>query len=184
MDLLDALAQTFDHAGKVVAGVGADQLDAPTPCREWDVRTLLAHTMGVIANIGRGARGEKLLADMNAFPLEADLATQFRTEADRTLSAWSVRGLEGEVDIGAGPMPAQIGISINLVDTATHSWDIARATGQDGNLPDELAGTALAVGQGFINDDVRSFAGFEPAVPVAGDAGPTDRLVAFLGRQP
>jgi uncharacterized protein (TIGR03086 family) len=81
-------------------------------------------------------------------------------------------------------MPAQVGIGINLLDTATHSWDIARATGQDANLPDEVAAAALAECQGIVTDDIRKFAGFDPAVPVTRDANPTDQLVAFLGRQP
>ena len=184
MDLLDALSQTFDHTTKIVAGVQNDQLNQPTPCTQWDVRSLLSHMFGVVANIGRGASGQELLADVNSFPLEADRAAQFRAEADRTLAAWTARGLEGEVNIGAGPMPAQAGLSINLLDTATHSWDIARATGQDGNLPDELATTVLAASRGVVSDDVRKFAGIDPAVSVAAGASPTDQLAAFLGRRP
>ncbi len=184
MELLDALSQTFDHTSKVVAGVRADQLDTPTPCREWDVRALVTHTMGVVVNMGRGASGTELLPDINAVSLDADLGAQFRTEADRTLAAWTARGLEGEVNVGAGPMPAPVGISINLLDTATHSWDIARATGQDADLPDALAATVLAAGQNVVTDETRKFAGIDPAIPVGPDAGPTDQLVAFLGRQP
>ena len=47
-------------------------------------------------------------------------------KARPALAAWTARGLEGQIDIGAGPMPAVAGISINLLDTTTHSWDIAR----------------------------------------------------------
>jgi uncharacterized protein (TIGR03086 family) len=184
MELLDALSQTFDHAGVIVAGVKPDQLDEPTPCREWDVRALLAHTVGVVINMGRGAGGEELLADVNSTALESDLGTQFRTEADRTLAAWNARGLDGEVNIGAGPMPAQAGISINLLDTATHSWDIARATGQDTDLPEEVAATVLAAARDIVTDDIRSFAGFDAPVPTAADASTTDQLAAFLGRTP
>ncbi len=184
MELIEALAQSFDHAAKIVGGVQSDQLAASTPCREWNVQQLLSHTMGVVANMGRGARGEALLADVNAFPLETDLGAQFRAETDRTLAAWKARGLDGEVDIGAGPMPVPAGLSINLLDTATHSWDLARATNQDGSLPDELADTVLAVCRGFITDEIRSFAGFAPAVSISSDANPTDQLVAFLGRRP
>ena len=86
MDLLDALSQTFDHATKIVAGVQDDQLDLSTPCQQWNVRTLLSHTVGVVANIGRGAGGRELLADTNSFPLENDRGAQFRAEADRTLA--------------------------------------------------------------------------------------------------
>jgi uncharacterized protein (TIGR03086 family) len=184
MDLLDPLSQTFDHATKVIAGIGADQLDAATPCREWDLRALVTHTLGVVMNMGRGAGGRELLSDINAVPLDPDLAAQFRAEADRTLAAWTARGAEGEVNIGAGPMPVEAGMSINLLDTATHSWDIARATGQDADLPDALAATVLAVSRGFVSDEIRTFAGFDPIVSVGADAGPTDQLVAFLGRRP
>jgi uncharacterized protein (TIGR03086 family) len=183
MELLDALSQSFDHAGKIVGGVQTDQLGAPTPCREWDVQTLVAHTMGVIVNMGRGARGEDLLAP-TSLSLDADLGAQFRAETEGTLAAWTAHGLEGNVNVGAGPMPARAAISVNLVDSTTHSWDIARATGQDEHLPEELAATVLAVGQGFITDDLRKRVGIDPPVPVAPDAGPTEQLVAFLGRQP
>jgi uncharacterized protein (TIGR03086 family) len=184
MDLLDVLSQTFDHASTLADGVRPTQLDARTPCEEWDVRALLSHMMGVVVNMGRGASGDELLSDMNAFQLDDDLGARFRSEADRTLAAWTTRGLEGEVDVGAGPMPAALAVSINLVDTATHAWDLARATGQDGTLPDALAVTVLEVGKGFVTDDTRTFAGIDPAVPVAADASPTHRLVAFMGRRP
>ena len=184
MELLEALALTFDHAARVVAGVQPDQLDGATTCRDWDVRALVAHMTGVVMNMGRGASGAELLADINAVPVEPDFGTQFRGEADRTLAAWVARGLDGEVNVGAVPMPARVGIGINVFDTATHSWDIARATGQDADLPDEVAVAALAACQGIVNDDIRKFAGFDPAVSIAGDASPTEQLVAYLGRQP
>jgi uncharacterized protein (TIGR03086 family) len=183
MELLDALSQTFDHAANIVSGVQTDQLGETTPCRDWDVRTLVAHTMGVIVNMGRGARGEQLL-ERASLPLDADFGAQFRAETDRTLAAWTAHGLDGNVNVGAGPMPARAAISINLVDSTTHTWDIARATGQDERLPDELAATVLAVGQGVVSDDLRKVVGFDPPVPVAPDASPTEQLVAFLGRRP
>lgn len=184
MDLLPALAHAFDHSTKLMGGVQADQLAEPTPCTDWDVQALVRHMTGVVTNIGRGVRGESLLADPNAIELDPDLQAHFRNEADRTLAAWTERGLDGEVNIGAGPMPAQAALGINLLDTSTHSWDLARATGQDAELPDDLAATALAVCQDIVTDEVRGFAGFEPEVPVGGDATPTSRLAAFLGRQP
>lgn len=184
MDLLTALAETFDHTHGVIAGVRADQLANATPCREWDVEALLGHAIGVVAGIGSAVRGDAPPADGAAFVLAADPANQFRTLADSTLAAWRAADLSGEMNIGAGPMPATAALSINLLDTSTHAWDIARATGQPENLPEELAGVVLEVGHGVVSDEVRGFAGFDPAIAVAEHASSTEKLVAFLGRQP
>jgi uncharacterized protein (TIGR03086 family) len=185
MDLLTALAESFDHTHGVIAGVRADQLANATPCREWDVEALLGHAIGVVAGIGSAVRGDAPPADgAAAFVLAADPATQFRTLADGTLAAWRAADLSGEMNIGAGPMPATAALSINLLDTSTHSWDIARATGQREDLPEDLAAVVLEVGHGVVSDEVRGLAGFDPAVAVADDASSTEKLVAFLGRQP
>ena len=109
MEMLEALSQTFDHATKIVSGVSNDQLDSPTPCSEWPLRTLLSHMTGVVVNMGRGAGGSELLPSIEGFVIEPDdLGTQFRTEADRTLAAWRTRGDDDEVNVGAGPMPARV----------------------------------------------------------------------------
>lgn len=183
METLDALAQTFEHAGSVIATVRPDQMEAATPCSEWDVRALVAHTVGVVTNIGNGVRGEEMI-DPNGIAIDDDVAAQFRSAAASTLAAWRSAGLDGETNIGAGPMPASMAVGINLVDTTTHAWDIARATGQPEELPAELAGTVLTVARSFLNDDIRGFAGIDPAVELGAGATPTEQLVAFLGRRP
>jgi uncharacterized protein (TIGR03086 family) len=183
-DLVQALDETFDYAAGVVKGVRPEDLDAPTPCTEWDLRNLLRHMTGVVVNMGRGAAGEELLADLNGYELEDDVGVQFSAELARTLAAWKARGLEGQVDVGAGPMPVPAAISVNLVDTSTHAWDVATATGQDAALPEELAATILGVAEGFVGPELRQAVGIGPPVPVPDDASATDRLVAFMGRRP
>jgi uncharacterized protein (TIGR03086 family) len=182
-DLLQKLGETFDHTEDVLRGVRAEHLDRPTPCPDWDVRALVSHFGGVVVNMGRGAGGEALLAPDEAFPVDDDLAGRFRAEADRTLAAWRAQGLDGEVDVGAGPMPASLAVGVNLVDTSTHTWDVAKATGQPADLPDDLATTVLEAAEGFV-PQLREVVGIAPPVPVGDDASPTDRLVAFMGRQP
>ena len=184
MDLVAALDVAFRHAATVLDGVQADQLDAPTPCTEWDVRALTTHTIGVVTNIGLGVRGEQLLDDVNAVTLDADPAAQFRSAATATLAAWQAADLDGEVNIGAGPMPGMAAASVNLLDTATHSWDLARATGQPEDLPGDLAVQALGAARQIVTPEIRRFAGFSDEVAVLADATPTHQLVAFLGRRP
>jgi uncharacterized protein (TIGR03086 family) len=182
MDPRAQLAEAFDHAHQRIVAIRPDQLDNPTPCAEWDVSALLSHTIGVVQKIGDAVAGNPPAA--GEFTLADDPATQFRAAADAALAAWAGVDLDGVIDIGAGPMPGRAGLSINLLDTATHAWDIARATGQPEPLPEQLAAAVFEACRATISDDVRSFAGFDPAIEVAEDADPTTRLVAFLGRRP
>ena len=183
MEPLDALEESFDHARKIVGGVRPDQYAEPTPCTEWDVRALLTHMVGVMMNMEQGTSGGELVPDVNAVALDTNVATQFGAAADRTLAAWRANGIAGEVNVGAGPMPAALAASINLVDTTAHTWDLARATGQDDTIPDDLAVATLQIAQGFV-DGVREYAGIKPAVTVDAAASPTVKFVAYMGRRP
>jgi uncharacterized protein (TIGR03086 family) len=180
MELLDALEQTFQHAHGVIGNVRADQYDDPTPCPEWAVRDLLGHTIGVVAGLGAAAAGSAPAP----FALGPDPAAQFEQAAASALAAWRTPGiLDQVVDAGPGPMPGRVLAGINLLDTATHTWDIATATGQSAKLPDDVAATALEVSRTTISPEIRA-GRFGPEVPAPAGAGPTEQLVAFLGRQP
>lgn len=180
MELLDALERTFEHAQGVIDNVRADQYDAPTPCSDWVVRDLLGHTIGVVAGIGAAAAG----APAKTFELGADPAMQFREAAEAALAAWGAPGVfDRVVDAGPGPMPGRVLAGINLLDTATHSWDIATATGQPAQLPHDVAEAALEVSRATISPEIRS-GRFGPELQAQSGAGPTEQLVAFLGRQP
>ena len=48
-------------------------------------------------------------------------------------------------------------------------------------MPDELAATVLGICYGLVTDEVRGFAGFDPAVEVGETAGATEKLVTFRG---
>ena len=184
MDPVTALTATFDHTGAVLAGVAADQWDDTTPCAEWDVRALAAHTTGVVENMGRGARGEELLASVNDVELGPDPSARFHSVAAVTIAAWQAVDPDAEIDFGAGPRPARVGMMINLLDTATHTWDVARATGQPEALPDGVAEAALEAARAIVTDDIRGVRGFDPAITLPADATATELLVAFLGRRP
>jgi uncharacterized protein (TIGR03086 family) len=180
MELIEALEHTFDHTQRVIDDVRADQYDDPTPCSEWTVRDLLEHTIGVVAGLGAAASGTPAAA----FVLGPDPAAQFRDAAKAAIEAWRRPGVMDElVDGGPGPMPGRALASINLLDTATHTWDLAVATGQPAQLPDDVARAALEASRATISPEIRP-GRFGPEVSVPTDAGATDQLVAFLGRQP
>ncbi len=180
IDIIDSLEQAFQHAQGVIANVTVGQYNDKTPCDEWTVRDLLQHTISVVAGIGAAASG----APRSSFELGPDPALQFHDAATSNLAAWRTPGaLDRMVDGGPGPMPGKVLAGINLLDTATHTWDLATATGQPSALPESVAASALEASRSIISPDVRS-GRFGPEVSAPADASMTERLVAFLGRQP
>ena len=180
MDITAALEQTFTHTSGVVAGVRPDQLDDPTPCEEWTVHQLLEHMIGVVAGLGTAVGGNP----PQEFVLSADPAAQFDEAAAAALAAWRTPGvLDRIVEIPAGPMPGHVVAGINLLDTATHTWDLATATGQPAELPEPVATAALEASTQIISPEIRA-GRFGPEQSVPAGASPTARLVAFLGRTP
>ena len=178
MELTTALEQTFEHAHGVIANVRPEQYDDKTPCAEWTVRELLEHMIGVVAGLGAAASGQPRAQ----FALGDDPAAQFEEAAAAAVAGWRTPGvMDRIVDGGPGPMPGSVLAGINLLDTATHTWDLATATGQPATLPDDVAVAALEASVATISPEIRP-GRFAPEVTAPDDAGPTERLVAFLGR--
>jgi uncharacterized protein (TIGR03086 family) len=186
VEILKQLECAFDTTGRIVAGVRPDQLSEPTPCKEWDVRTLLGHVTGVVTRFGSTARRESPPDQEPTDEIADDYAGAFRAAAESTLAAWASPGaLDGTCRLPIGlELPATAAASINVVDTLVHGWDMASATGQSVTIDPALAAAALEFCQQAITDDIRNSGSFGPILPVADDAPPTDRLVGFLGRQP
>jgi len=68
-------------------------------------------------------------------------------------------------------------------DVFMHTWDLARATGQDERLDADLCADLLA-GMQQMEAALRSSGHYGPAVPVPDDADPQTRLLGFIGRDP
>jgi len=83
-----------------------------------------------------------------------------------------------------GPLGAATGaewLHARITDLLAHGWDLAQATGQPAELPEDLAEQALPFVQIQLSRQSRT-GRFGPAQPVAEDAPAIDQLVAFLGR--
>jgi uncharacterized protein (TIGR03086 family) len=71
------------------------------------------------------------------------------------------------------------------MELATHGWDLAVATGQAAELDPELAEALLPFAAQMLPPAPRGGElPFEAVVTVDADASPTDRLAAYLGRDP
>jgi len=83
-----------------------------------------------------------------------------------------------------GPLGTATGaerLQIRLYDLLAHGWDLAQATGQSAELPDDLDEQSLAFVCTQLTDQTRA-GRFGPAQIVAERGPAIERLVAFLGR--
>jgi uncharacterized protein (TIGR03086 family) len=68
-------------------------------------------------------------------------------------------------------------------DVFLHTWDLARATGQDESLDPELCAEMLA-GMEPLEELIRNSGQYGPAIAVPEDADAQTRLLGFIGRDP
>jgi hypothetical protein len=95
------------------------------------------------------------------------------TEPDRILSGAPM-----------GPTPlAQLLDQIYVGDIFLHTWDLARASGQEPPLDEETCAAMLA-GMAPIEDVMRGSGQYGARVPVSADRSAMDQLMGFIGRDP
>jgi uncharacterized protein (TIGR03086 family) len=178
------LSRALTSTRSILVAVQSDQLGAPTPCVSWDVRALIDHFIGTTrwwASVI--AADEDLLT--NGAVVESWSAS-YDTNIDLALGAFRTEGaLERTVVLPFGELPGTVVLGLAAIEQFTHGWDLARATGQSTDLDPELAADLLILAREAILGEYRGpneAALFGPIVEPPSNAGPADRLAAFLGR--
>jgi uncharacterized protein (TIGR03086 family) len=184
----DLLARAFASTAGVLSGVDAQELDGATPCASWPVRELVNHVVGGPTYFAVAAEtGQAPAPDETDF-CEGDFVTEFNEGAARAVKAFEADGvMDKMMKLPFGELPGGVFINIAAIDTFTHGWDLAKATGQSTDLDPGLATQLLAIAEGFLSDQLRGPDGqapFGPKVEAPAGSPPADRLAAFLGRQP
>ncbi len=185
----DMLAQAFASTAGVLSGVDAQKMDGSTPCAAWKVRELVNHIVGGTTYFAVTAETGEAPSEGDAPDFcEGDFVTEFNKGAARAVKAFEAPdAMDKTMKLPFGDLPGGVFINIATIDTFTHGWDLAKATGQSTDLDPGLAMQLLAIAEGFLPDDLRGAEGqapFGPKVEVPSGACPADRLAAFLGRQP
>lgn len=183
---VDLLAGVLDKTGDLVAGVGPDQADRPTPCPAYTVADLVDHVVGWVQVFAAGSQGRRPDVDPTAVRAGDDPAAEFRAAADDLVDGWRTHGADRTVRLtGDSDIPAALVFNMTLMEYFTHGWDLAVATGQDVPFSDEEAEATLAAARATLPPEYRGpDKSFGEIVPVPGDAPAVDRAVAFLGRTP
>jgi uncharacterized protein (TIGR03086 family) len=178
MDPIKQLEQLGPHLGGVVAGIRADQLDLPTPCAAFDVRGVLEHVIGGGVAFAAAYRGEEAPAPDLRDPLRS-----FEPALGDLVAAITAPGaLERTVTAPFGEVPGETFCRFVVLDGLVHGWDLAIATGQPYEPPDELVDAAFEFARQSL-DPLRDGNTFAAAVEPAPDASPIERLANYTGRR-
>lgn len=182
-DLTTRYEQALNAFGNLLANVQTEQLSAPTPCPEWDVRALVDHLAWMNEFVAFGAPQDH---DPDREPTVDDLRQRFEASADGLRATLLAPGAaEKTFQMPWGDVTGQQLMTLSLLEHVIHGWDLAHSTGQTVSLDPELYSVALDLAQvamGHVTRGPGHNLGHE--VQVAADAPPSDRLAAFYGRQP
>jgi len=177
--------RALDWTGEVIDAITEDQWAAPTPCEDWDVRTLTNHVVAGnlwAAELARGATIEQVGTRLDGDQLTPTPAAAYRASAELAAAAFEAPGaLDAPCAVSYGPVPGSVYAGHRFLDVLIHGWDLAEATGQSVAMPEDLAETCLAILEPQIELMVAAGA-FAAGPPPPADAGPEVRLLALAGR--
>ena len=181
------MAAAAAEAARVVGNVPHNALDAPTPCGDWDLRTLLNHTILWTAySAERRAHGESVAEELMNKDFTADprFREDYAQQIGKAVTAWSApRAWEGTRSVMGDATPAADVGAMLLMETALHGWDVARATGQEFTT-DEPTAQALADIVQAQAELFRKYQGFADAVEPPSNATAFERALTLSGRDP
>ncbi|MCW2575959.1 MAG: hypothetical protein JWR28_828 [Modestobacter sp.] len=191
-NLTTAVRAASDLAAGPLRAVTPDQLTAPTPCVDYDVRALVDHLAWGAVLSQRSATRTPLERDwssltpapfLDGLPVE-QWAAAVPAELDTAADAWAdPAAWEGETLMGTAPMPAGVVGPMMLAEFVLHGWDLARAIGAPYDVPRGLAEATLAAVQPLAQMG-RDGGWYGPELPVPADASAFDRALALTGRDP
>jgi uncharacterized protein (TIGR03086 family) len=163
-----------------VDGVPEGGWDAPAPCEGWVARDVIDH-VGQTTGFFLGRAG----IEVEIPPASEDPAATWaacRRALEGVLDDPDLAGKEVESAFGTMALQDLIG-GIGVSDLLVHTWDLARATGQDESLDADQAQLTLEALQA-MGDAIRGSGAFGPEVAAPADADLTTRLIAYTGRTP
>jgi uncharacterized protein (TIGR03086 family) len=160
---------------------GTTDWDAPTPVADWRARDIVGHLAtwfpGFLA-----AGGVALAAGPSADDDPVGAWEHHATAVQALLDGGDATSEFTHPHVGAMPL-AQAIDRFYTSDVFMHTWDLARATGQDDTLDaDECA--ALLAGMEPMEQVLRDSGQYGQRVDVRDDAPVQDRLIGFIGRDP
>ncbi|MGN9802880.1 TIGR03086 family metal-binding protein [Micromonospora sp. L32] len=157
--------------------------DAPSPVPGWTARDVVRHLVEWFPPFLAAGAGVELPSGPSV--------------DDDPVAAWQAHcdGVQALLDDPETPQRMLVNRHIGEVpldqaidrfytcDVFMHTWDLARATGQDDRLDTDFCAVLLS-GMEPLEDVIRSSGQYGPGVPTPDDADAQTRLIGFIGRDP
>jgi len=174
-------------AAKAAKAANTRNLEQTTPCPDWDLRTLLNHTiLWTSYSAERRAHGESVADELMTkdFTAEPGYAQAYQAQIAKAVQAWSSpEAWAGDRNVMGSAMPAADIAAMLIMEMVLHGWDVAKATGQAYHCDDAVARNLLKTVEAQ-GDMFRQYQGFAAVVPVPDDATAFDRALSLSGRDP
>jgi uncharacterized protein (TIGR03086 family) len=160
---------------EIADSAAQEDWDGPSPVAEWSARDVVGHLIEWLPGfLGR---------DLPEVDL-SDPAAAWRQRAADIQRLIEDSGDELFHNRHVGELRLADAIDrFYTADVFMHTWDLARALGQEPNL-DEARAAELLAGSEQIEDVLRSSGQYGPRVAVPDGASYQDRLIGFIGRDP
>ncbi len=162
---------------------GTREWNAPAPVEGWTARDVVRHLTEWFPSFLAASSEARLPAGptpdedpVGAWQVQAD-GVQALLD-DPVAAAMPLRNPH----IGELPLATAID-RFYTADVFMHTWDLARATGQDEGLDPDFCAELLA-GMEQMEDVLRGSGQYGPATPVPADADVQVKLLGFIGRRP
>lgn len=182
---IETVAATQRAARSVLGAVSDDELTNSTPCTEWDVAKVIDHLVGSQRWFLQAISTPEADGGTSPEPSQGDYQRAYDEAATSVMVALSADGFASrEVELPFGRFSGAQFMDFVSLETLAHTWDLARATGQDTDLAPGAAEHLLDVARAVMGTEGRSENGnFGAVQPCPTDAPAADRLAAFLGRR-
>jgi len=175
-----------EHASVIVARIAESDLARRTPCASWDLRQLLEHMVG--QHVGFATVVRAGAADASAYAPQPFTPASWSTSVDELLAAFAAADLGAQVVQvelhPTRPLPVEVLVQAQFLDTVVHTWDVAVALGEAFSPEPDVVDAVLRIAQPIPDDERRDRPGAPFARAVPSDGSPWDRTLALLGRDP
>jgi uncharacterized protein (TIGR03086 family) len=182
----ELLDRGLDFFTSIVARLGEDDWERPTPCAGWTARDLLGHvviSMRVGISMMQGQQPASPDAARPGDLVEGDPLEFWRSTVVQARDVLRNADLTLVMETPLGGTVADA-LVIPVIDLYVHAWDLGTVVGIAIEIPVGVIDFAHAyidpLPDGVMRGDNRAFG---PQTPVPAGATPTERFIAWTGRR-